>query len=200
MKQAGAFIANTLTENGQISPNETEIYEYLFNYIAEALAYDFVVLFVGAITHRAAVAICYLFVTIPLRHFAGGFHARTRVSCTIYSYSVALFILFSSNWMSTVSKSFWGNIYIVCLIVILAYAPVDTPNKRLSAALRKKLFRQCVLWCIVITFAAIILYISDAKVWLTAITLSLTACAAGVFIGALANKRGDKNEHKGCDM
>ena len=40
MKQLGTYLADTLTEDGQISKEQQAIYAYLFDYLIEALLYD----------------------------------------------------------------------------------------------------------------------------------------------------------------
>ena len=94
MKQLGTYLADTLTEDGQISKEQQAIYAYLFDYLIEALLYDIVVLIIGLLVHRLDLTLCYLLVTIPLRHFAGGFMSNTRLGCTILSYGIYLITIF----------------------------------------------------------------------------------------------------------
>ena len=86
MKQPGTYLADILTEDGQIPKEQQSIYAYLFDYLIESLLYDIIVLIFGLLVHRFGITICYLLVTIPIRHFAGGFHANTRLGCTLLSY------------------------------------------------------------------------------------------------------------------
>ena len=85
MKQPGTYLADILTEDGQIPKEQQSIYAYLFDYLIESLLYDIIVLIFGLLVHRFGITICYLLVTIPIRHFAGGFHANTRLGCTLLS-------------------------------------------------------------------------------------------------------------------
>ena len=63
MKQLGTYLADTLTEDGQISKEQQAIYAYLFDYLIEALLSDIVVLIIGLLVHRLDLTLCYLLVT-----------------------------------------------------------------------------------------------------------------------------------------
>ena len=88
MKQFGSYLADTLAKDNQIPEEQQAVYAYLFDYLIESLLYDVFVLIIGMIFHHTGATVCYLLVTIPLRHFAGGFHANTRLGCTILSYGI----------------------------------------------------------------------------------------------------------------
>lgn len=130
MKQLGTYLADTLTEDGQISKEQQAIYAYLFDYLIEALLYDIVVLIIGLLVHRLDLTLCYLLVTIPLRHFAGGFHANTRLGCTILSYGIYLITIFSCSLILKHIKPVWIFIlYLLTWCMILPVAPVDTKKQ-----------------------------------------------------------------------
>lgn len=189
MKQPGDFIADTLTNDGQISEEQKNIYAYLFNYLVEALVFDIIVLLAGIIAHRTQTVLCYLAVTIPLRHFAGGFHADTRLGCTIFSYGVCGLFLLISPMLTFIPAYFWLTAYVLLWILLLIKAPVDTPNKRLTKDQKNKLFRLCILTCIIMSAAMLLICISGNRLCMSGITLSLFICTAGVYIGILRNRR-----------
>ena len=119
MKQLGTYLADTLTEDGQISKEQQAIYAYLFDYLIEALLYDIVVLIIGLLVHRLDLTLCYLLVTIPLRHFAGGFHANTRLGCTILSYGIYLITIFSCSLILKHIKKLFHRCLITCFILTI---------------------------------------------------------------------------------
>ena len=96
MKQPGTYLADILTEDGQIPKEQQSIYAYLFDYLIESLLYDIIVLIFGLLVHRFGITICYLLVTIPIRHLSGDCFSRSG-SCTIYrtcraAYSISDFL------------------------------------------------------------------------------------------------------------
>lgn len=57
MKQPGTYLADILTEDGQIPKEQQSIYAYLFDYLIESLLYDIIVLIFGLLVHRFGITI-----------------------------------------------------------------------------------------------------------------------------------------------
>ena len=190
MKQLGTYLADTLTEDGQISKEQQAIYAYLFDYLIEALLYDIVVLIIGLLVHRLDLTLCYLLVTIPLRHFAGGFHANTRLGCTILSYGIYLITIFSCSLILKHIKPVWIFIlYLLTWCMILPVAPVDTKNKRLSEHQKKKLFHRCLITCFILTILTGFLYLHHQITYSGIIMLCMVEGVISVYIGIWKNRR-----------
>lgn len=77
MKAWGKEIACILMDNNTISKEETGIYAYLFDYLIENILFNGSVIVIGLLSGRVGIAFCYLLVTIPMRHYAGGCHDVT---------------------------------------------------------------------------------------------------------------------------
>ena len=114
MKQFGSYLADTLAKDNQIPEEQQAVYAYLFDYLIESLLYDVIVLIIGMIFHHTGATVCYLLVTIPLRHFAGGFHANTRLGCTILSYGIFFLTVFPSSFLVSLIKPGYGSYFISC--------------------------------------------------------------------------------------
>ena len=99
MKQPGTYLADILTEDGQIPKEQQSIYAYLFDYLIESLLYDIIVLIFGLLVHRFGITICYLLVTIPIRHFAGGFHANTSLGVPCFHMAFIWRLFFSVRFL-----------------------------------------------------------------------------------------------------
>ncbi len=147
MKHIGSFIAGTLSEDSQIESGQKHIYAYLFDYIIEQLIFDAVVLIIGVVSGRFAITLCFLAVTIPMRHFAGGFHASTPWMCNILSYGSYILTILITPVLEPYIHPYWAVVYILLWGLILPIAPVDTPNKRLDAEQKSKLLRLCIKTC-----------------------------------------------------
>ncbi len=189
MKKIASFITDTLVKDGQIPESQQDIYRYLFDYLFESLLFDVITLIIGLVTHRFGIALCYILVTIPLRHFAGGFHAGSPLMCTILSYGIYGLILFSAPYLIKLPDFIWIPVYVVMWLFILLVAPVDCPNKRLLPEQKKRLFKLCILSCIVISIIFIILRINGAILYVASISECLTVCTIGLYIGIFRNKK-----------
>ena len=60
MKQPGTYLADILTEDGQIPKEQQSIYAYLFDYLIESLLYDIIVLICSSIDLALPFAIFWL--------------------------------------------------------------------------------------------------------------------------------------------
>lgn len=82
-----------------------------------------------------------------LRYFSGGVHAKTHKGCTfIGNFIVAFLPLIVAKVLTYINIGIYeyniihGVVYIVCIIIVLKYAPSDLKNKPIySKGLRKKL-------------------------------------------------------------
>lgn len=190
MKQPGTYLADILMEDGQIPKEQQSIYAYLFDYLIESLLYDIIVLIFGLLVHRLDITLCYLLVTIPIRHFAGGFHANTRLGCTLLSYGIYLATVFLGPILVPFIKPVWLFIlYLIFWGMILPVAPVDTKNKRLSVNQRKKLFHRCIITCIIMSIIMFVLYTCRQVLYMGMITICMMEGVISVYIGIWKNRR-----------
>ena len=127
-----------------------------------------------------------------LRKFSGGAHAATRTSCLV----IGAVLYPGVGWLIKTLSPFWGyqgiSIIIfglVALLLVLIYAPVDSPAKPIvSQEFRRKLRKGAIISVVLFMGLAII---NTSKVW----ALPL---AGGLFVQSLSllpflNKGGEKN-------
>lgn len=122
-------ITYELVANSTLNSADVEAYKFglevtilkafhYVSYIAIALCMkeliEFVIIF----------AVLYVF-----RRNTGGFHAKTRIGCYLFSCTVIFLSLFATN----LSFSWWGaaTISILDIIVLLALSPVQNSNRNL---------------------------------------------------------------------
>lgn len=82
--------------------------------------------------------ILFLLLFIPLRSFAGGYHANTKKGCFIISNVLYLFFLFLCKTAIPNSNMVYIGI-LVFSTVIASYAPVDSCNKRMGFMMCRKM-------------------------------------------------------------
>ncbi|WP_425449765.1 accessory gene regulator ArgB-like protein [Dethiothermospora halolimnae] len=132
-----------LINNDIISFDDYDIYLYGLQ-----LVYSTIVDFIGIILITFALgwikeAIIFLLIFSTLRVQAGGYHAKTYLSCFIMT---SLFVLVPiwgvKNLEVLKSLSFQGLIIFIAMIIFFIFAPKDTPNKPLSEREVKKYRRN----------------------------------------------------------
>lgn len=189
MKAPGKIIAYALVKDNQIPKDQFHIYAYLFDYIFEFIVYIVIILAIGLFAGRINITLCYLLVTIPLRHFSGGFHANTKLGCTILSYGVFLTLLIFAPKLEPRLDFLWIFLYFLCWIIILSIAPVDSKNKRLSPSQRKVLHHRCVLTFILITVIMLFLWHTKQNLYYSTISMCVILDTSGLLIGTWKNRR-----------
>lgn len=189
MKAPGKIIAYALAKDNQIPKNQFYIYAYLFDYIFEIIIYIATILAIGLFARRIDITLCYLVVTMPLRHFAGGFHANTKLGCTILSYGFFLSILFFAPKFALKPHFLWIFLYFLCWIVILSIGPVDSKNKRLTSSQKEVLHHRCVLTFILMTVAILLLWFNQQNLYYSTISICVILDTLGLLLGTWKNRR-----------
>lgn len=86
---------------------------------------------VGFVFNMVMESIIYIIAYIPLRTFAGGYHAKTQTLCYVMSsLQIIISLLLIKYFMTNTYCYFF--IIVVCVSGIVLIAPVETRNKPLS--------------------------------------------------------------------
>ena len=85
-----------------------------------------------------------------VRIFAGGYHAKTRPGCYICSmFCIALAFLIYQQ--ITINKIVCCLLYMIAVITIICYSPMDNPNKRLSVV--EKVHYRKIVRCVLLLYS-----------------------------------------------
>lgn len=137
-------IGNNLVHSGVIKEEDAEIYIYGINQILTSVLNVSSALIIGLIFGVFTEVAIFMAAYIPLRSFAGGYHAKTPLRC--YIFSVIMLIIVSIG-MKCISIEEW--IYYVILAaaasVVLILAPVEDRNKTLDEIERKVYKKRTIL-------------------------------------------------------
>jgi len=167
------IIAQRLKDNNTIDDEHYEICRY-------GLQQGFIIILnivstvaVGLVFDMLSQAVFFTAIYIPLRSYAGGYHANTALRCYIYSVLLMIAILLAIKHI-TIS----GFICIITLflsfLVIATVAPVEDLNKPLDK-MEKAVYKKRTI--IISTFEGLLLIIS-----LTLNLMQITYCIVWAFI------------------
>lgn len=188
MKSAGKIIAYELTKDRQIPKKDYKIYCYLFDYILDEFIYTIILLTIGILLHNIGICICYLLVSFPLRHFAGGVHASTKIRCTIYSYGIIVFILITAPYIAENFYTIATPLYFICWSIIILIAPVDTKNKRLTIRQKTHLHNLCIITFLVMTIIFILMLYQKQILYYSTISFCVIIDTIGLILGMIKNQ------------
>jgi len=171
-------IVSRMERNAEIPPGDREIYLFgvwqgLFMLLNIAT-----MILIGLISGAFLYVLVFALAYIPLRSFAGGYHAKTQVRCYIASIIMMVFVARASIILP-LDSLLVAALLIVFSVLIIALAPVGNANKPLDdleiKAYKTKVTKICVAE---VLFALIFLSLGTLVVfigvfWSLAIVLAL---------------------------
>lgn len=124
-------IGDDLVRSGIIKEEDADVYIYGINQI---MSYVFNVsssLIIGLIFGVTFEIIIFMAAYIPLRMFAGGYHAKTPLRCYIFSVIMLIIVSIGMKYLCPADWVYYA-VLAVSVVVILALSPVEDKNKPLD--------------------------------------------------------------------
>ena len=126
------YLVNKMIASKIIEENDREIYSYGLKEGIIILQNLIISFGLGILFNSFVQTLAFLGAYIPLRSFAGGYHAATEKRC--FAYSLGLILLLELYFTFGMSKSH-GYLYplaIIAIVIIYKCAPLQSENKPLS--------------------------------------------------------------------
>jgi len=133
-------ITERLIVNGAIRAEERELYEYGLQQGLLIIVNMLTTIAIGFLFKMVWQSILFMIVYIPLRSFAGGYHAKTQSRCYFFSILLTASVLLAIKLIPGTNFNIIG-LALAAGIIIYALAPVEDANKPLDeteAAVYKK--------------------------------------------------------------
>lgn len=154
-------------------------------------------LFIGVILDMVFEIILYLIFFIPLRIFAGGYHAKTQFRCYIMSSVTTVFILLGIRFLQQYN-SIWELIcFAIAFCVVWIFVPVADANKPLLEKEQISYKKRVRKILVILTSVAGISYYLQKPVVMTVIEMSVCFLSVILLMGLYKNKRLMKNPDQG---
>lgn len=141
-------IVSNMEKQNMIQTDRRNIYKYGINQMFNMLLNIATFLVIGLIFHMTLETIIFTAAYIPLRIYAGGFHAKTPFKCWIVS-AVMLIAVLSAIKYADLKLYVVDILALIGIAVILVLSPVEDKNKPLDELEKKIYKKRCIL-----TFAA----------------------------------------------
>lgn len=130
-------ITEQLKEANAITTGQYEICKFGVQQGLIILLNLLTVIILGSIMGEFWQTIFFIIVFIPLRVYAGGFHAKTPLRCYVYSSFFMIIILVAMKYLWIINEFTCIFVISVSSIIIGVLAPVETANKPLEERERK---------------------------------------------------------------
>ena len=184
MKSISGTIANTLWTQGIIQEEDIDTCRYgLDVFISSALEIASI-LIIATFIGNFFQAVLLFTAFIPLRIYAGGYHADTRVKCYLISVGVYVFL---TLFTSVISSKLYATVNIILILLavvtVLTSAPIIHKNKTICE-IERKYYRKlsisiCLIESIIILILTVVLpqshYIVSLAIGQAAVTVSMIA-------------------------
>ncbi len=184
MRNISKMIADTLDANGVIQNEDIDICKYGLDIFISSALEIISILIIALIGGNFVETFLFFAAFIPLRVYAGGYHADTRLKCYLISLGVYAFF---SVIMNILPKEIFVALNIILstfsLIVVFAKAPVVHENKAMNYIelehYRKFSIRICLVETLIVLLLTAILpeslYAVSLAMGQVAVALSMVA-------------------------
>lgn len=133
ISRISSFLADEWVASGNVSSEDRDSYRYGLELFFSTIINFIMTIIISFFIHLPGAFIAYSFSFIPLRMFAGGFHANGHWKCILFSASLFAIIVKVFHFLSLHSFSY---LVLVISIVVLGclwkLAPISAKNKPLS--------------------------------------------------------------------
>lgn len=184
MDKISDSISNLLWEQGILQDDDVSKCSYGLDIFISSIIEILSILLISAFIRNFVETLLFFTAFIPLRIYAGGYHAETRMRC--FFVSLAVYIIFTITMRVMPTKLYLPiniSLALLSLIIVLAAAPIIHPNKNVSDIERKYYKKIALRLCIMETAIVLLMvfmipqskYVTSFTLGQAAVTLSMLA-------------------------
>jgi len=190
MKSISGTIANALWTQGIIQEEDIDTCRYGLDVFISSSLEIVSILIIAALVGNLFEAVLLFVAFIPLRVYAGGYHADTRLKCYVISLGVyGLLTLLTLM----ISKEVYATVNIIltltALVTVLTSAPVIHKNKSVSEVERKHYRKFSITICLIESIIILILtVILPQSPYIVSLAIGQAAVAASMIAAIIKGK------------
>jgi len=137
-------IGNNLVQSDIVKEEDAEIYIYGINQILVSVLNVSSALIIGLIFGVFPEITVFMAAYIPLRSFAGGYHAKTPLSCYVFSVIMLIVVSIGLKYLHIADWVYYA-VLVAATLVVLVLSPVEDSNKPLDEIEHKVYKRRTIL-------------------------------------------------------
>lgn len=140
---------------GNLTETDRNKYVYAYEILFNQLVNLSIAVVLAFVSHELISVLLFLVIYIPLRKYAGGFHAENNEKCIIYSSLVIICVIIFNTTLHDVTNAYEGiiSIMMICFMLMLAFiwhmTPIEAKNKKLDELERRRCRRKVHIICII---------------------------------------------------
>lgn len=177
-----------MVKHGMVQADNREICRYGIQQIFTILLNMAVTLTIGILMGMVLESILFTAAYIPLRRYAGGFHAKTPRRCCVFSAVLIAAVLLGMKYI-TVTPYLMVGAWIVFGVIIALLSPIEDRNKPLDE-LEVKVYRRraIAVFCVETALMIGLILLNLHRFALCVIWAVAVSCAM-VVLGKIKNER-----------
>ena len=180
-------IGNNLVHSNVIKEEDAEIYIYGINQILVSVLNVSSALIIGLIFGVLPEIAVFMAAYIPLRSFAGGYHAKTPLRCYIFSVIMLIVVSIGMNYLYMEDWVYYV-VFAASALVVLILAPVEDSNKPLDETEHKVYKRRTTLIAAIELIIALLLKMLISDSLFVAIVYSFVVLSLMLVAGKVKNR------------
>lgn len=181
-------IAESLTNSGIITTEDKELYEYGLHHGLLMIINLLTTVVIGLLFKMVWQSFVFMLAYIPLRTYAGGYHAKTQFRCYLLSIVIMLAALFGIKqipWTSSI-----GIGLTLCAVGIILYlSPVEDKNKPLNQVEVKVYGNRARLILFIEIVVMLVMIVLKQQQVAYCIAAEFVALSIMLILGFMKNKR-----------
>lgn len=188
-------ITDVLSEGSIISNDNKEEYIYCFEYFFDVVIYNSSLVIIGFLLHDICAAFICMLCMVFMKACAGGYHASSRLRCSILSYTVFFTVLIAYKNLPASGSVFWENyrigihlFYLTVAVTVAVLSPVESRYKHIVPSERKKIKKISVVVIISISMLYFIIWFGREYKYSGLIMLCLMVTLVNQFVGLASGK------------
>ncbi len=176
-------IGNDLVHSNVIKEEDAEIYIYGINQILVSILNVSSALIIGLIFGAFLEIAVFMTAYIPLRIFAGGYHAKTPSRC--YIISVIMLIIVSIGIKHLYMAEWAPYVVLAAALIVIILSPVEDKNKPLNAIERRVYKKKAILIVVAELIICVLFKLNSLDNLLISIVYSFAALSVMLLLGLI---------------
>jgi accessory gene regulator B len=183
-------ISSLFISNQIIQEEDKEVYEYSFELLLSTLFNLVVVIAIAIVTRRVLEALLFVLGFVPLRSFAGGYHASTHFRCfLILLFTYSLFILTTFFLMTKLVLPITIVLTLSSVLLIFVLSPVEDSNKPFSEEETVKFKRKSRIGILIYSLAILgLLLLLNNKIFGLSLAFGVFSVSLSLLASVIRNK------------
>lgn len=183
-------LADLLVRNKIVAIEDREVYIYGYEILISSVIGVFSVILLGVFLNSFVESLLFLIIFVTIRQCSGGYHANSYMKCIVSFVAVYVFVIIVLHFVLPYYSLFiWAILSVVCMSVILDLAPIENPQKPLTAEIKSRNRKRAIGMSLIILVVSALLYVIVPRISLIMMLTLLSICMLMIY----ENLRGGAN-------